>query len=238
MTTADPAFLGQDGQGWVTHGPWLRVPTSSCLSLNAGQLFHLRLSDLGSILENSLYNPNAADDSIVNDLRVSSFRTKFNFRYAGSAECLIDVSIVKVNGSQMLSTQTTIPSRDMVEPINDLYEYWQSTPRQSLDFKFQRIAHKRIRMGPGRLYRNAHPADNNNQTVWGAAVYTDPEKHVSLHKSFKGKGMKLYVEAATRPPQTEYFLLVMATRPIEFTAISATRFRLEKAAVISQPGNA
>lgn len=196
-----------------------------------------RLSDLGTVLENSLYQPTDPNDSITNELRVSSFRNKFNFRYSGETEVLIDISIVKVNGAQMLSTQTTIPTIDMVEPLNDLYEYWPSTMRQSLDYKYQRIAHKRVRMRASSMYTNAHLNSGQNSAVTVPATYREGERHVSLHKSFKGAGMKLHVENSVRAPQTEYFLLVASSRPIEFTCITAIRFRLEKASQISQPGN-
>lgn len=236
LVTADPQF------DWPAHGSWLRVPSASCFSLNAATLFHVRLTDLGNILENSLYQPAQGQDSLTNDLRISSFRSKLDFRYAGASDCLIDISIVKVNGSQLLSTQTAIPSIEMVEPLNDLYEYWGATIRQSLDYKFQRVAHRRIKMRPAKLYagnRLISSAGSNQgyQFQSTANTYTDPQRSVSITKSFKGKGMKLFVQNAARAPQTEYFLLVVADRPVEFTAITCTRFRLEKAADVSQPGN-
>lgn len=229
--TKDPQF------DWAAHGPWLRVPTASCLSLNAATLFHLRLTDLGQILENSLYVPTQASDAVDNQLRISSFRSKFDFRYAGSAPCTIDISMVKVNGSQLLSTQTAIPTISMVQPINDLYEYWPSTMRQNLDFKYQRIAHKRIHMGPGKMFRNAYLPTGQNSATANVAVYNDPQKSVSITKAFKGAGMKLQVENTNRAPQTEVYLLVVADRPIEFTAVTGVRFRLDKATQGAQPGN-
>lgn len=243
MVTKDPQF------DWVAAGPYLRVPSASCFSLNAGTLqrntfaWHLRLSDLGTLLENSLNQPTDPNDSITNDLRISSFRSCFDFRYAGASDCLIDISICKVNGSQLLSASTPVPTIEMVQPLNQLYKYWAATQRQSLGFKFQRIAHKRVKLGKGVLYTDSRVVSNagSNQGynfTTTATIHTDPARTVSIMKSFKGKGARLYVENAVRPPQTEYYLMIVADRPIEFCAVHATRFRLEKAAAISQPGNA
>jgi len=231
--TKDPNF------NWDTHGPYVRVPSASCFSLNPGSLYHLRLSDIGNILENDLL-PIGGTETLMNNMRVSSFRSSFDFRYNGASDCLIDISIVKVNGSQLLATQTTMPNILMVEPLNNFYKFWPAQLRQRLDYKFQRIAHKRIKMRPAKIYTDSHTTSNagSNQGYAFAntsTVHTDPSRKVTLTKSFKGAGAKLYVENAARPPQTEYYLLVVADRPIEFCAVHATRFRLEKAADLVMP---
>lgn len=235
ILTKDPQF------DWVTHGSWLRVPSASCFSLNAGTMFHLRLSDLGQILENSIFSA-SANDALTNDLIISSFRNKFDIRYNGASDCRVDMSIVKVNGSQLLSQQTNVPTIEMIEPLNDLYEYWPSTVRQSLDFKFSRVAHKRITLRPAHLYTDNRIVSNvgSNQGyafTSALSIHTDPQKSVTLNKYFKGQGAKLFVQNALRAPQTEYYLMVAADRPIEFTCVTAIKFRLDKAADISQPGN-
>lgn len=236
-------IITKDAQfDWTAHGPYVRVPSVSCFSLNAGNLWYLRLTDLGSILENSLYQPTQANDALTNDLRISSFRSKFDFRYAGASSCLIDISIVKVPGSQLLSAVAQVPVVEMCEPLNDLYEYWPATTRQSLGYKFQRLAHKRVRIGPARQYTDSRlissQGSNQGYTYTSAAtVHTDPQKSVTITKAFKGQGMKLMVDNAVRASRAEVYLLVVADRPIEFTGVHCTRFRLEKAADIAQPGN-
>lgn len=234
--TKDPNF------DWAVHGPFVRVPSNSCFSLNAGNLFHLRLTDLGGILENSLYQPNDPTDVLKNILRISSFRSKFDFRYAGASACKIRVAIVRVNGAQLLSAQTQVPTLNMLKPLNDLYQYWPGTLRQELDFKFTTLADKVIKIGPARLYTDnriiSNVGSNQGYTYTTAAtVHTDPQRSASIMASFKGKGMRLLVDDNARAPQAEVYLMVVADRPIEFTAVTATRFRVEKASQDAQPGN-
>lgn len=225
-------FLVKDAQfDWGAHGSILRVPSASCLTINAAQQFHYRLTDIGQLIKNNI--DSAADSKTLNNyMRIRSFQCKLDFRYTGAVPAHGVVYIVSVPSSTALDAGgQVVPQADMCPRggLNLLNSFRQSVLRESVDYKYQIVAKKYVTINPAREYQAAWPINNNNSTTWNQPIHTEKQKFLSIHKSFKGLGKRFSViESDDRVQRHEYFLCIVFDTVISFNGVVSTLFRLEE----------
>lgn len=221
---SDPTF------NWATHGSVLRVPAASCLTVNAGTLWHLRLTDFGQLLQNDTNNATGSTARLSNYIRCMYLKSKFDFRYTGSVPQHIRVWMVQINASQELAEEITMPDINTVPKggLND-YNYFQHNAlRELLPYKYKILCHTDLYFRPSMEYTSAWPINNNNSTVWNQPIHMEQSKSLTLNKFYKGLGKKLQVNHDDpRTPKQEIFLCACSDGVMTFTCVTECKIRVD-----------
>lgn len=229
---------------WTAHGPYLRVPSASCLSFNAGAMFHLRLTDWGQIIQNQL-NSSSGSELLSNYLRVRALKNRLDFRYSGTYDSHIKIWMVEIVGAQELAEQVTIPSIDTCPSgdMNGLNKYWPRAQREVLPYKYKILAKKDITLRAAKMYTNAYPTSNSGSNQGytftnAGAVHTETQKVCYLNKFYKGLGSKFQVDYDdARTPKREIYLCILGDTPITFNIVSCAEFRFDQILDSGQPSS-
>lgn len=230
-------LVADDTFNWEAHGSVLRVPSASCLVVNAGTLFHLRLSDFGEFLRNPI-NSEVDSNRLNNYVRCRAFKNRFDFRYAGTYPSNIRIWMVEISGGQELSeiAGLTVPTLDCIPKgdMNGLNCFWPRTLKEQVPYKYRIIAQKDITLQPAKLYTDSHPTTNvgSNQGYTfsnSSSVHTEVQKVCYLNKYYKGLGNRFQVNYDDpRAPRKEVYLCIVSDTPLIFNCVSSSEFRLDK----------
>lgn len=220
---------------WDNHGSFLRVPTASFLRINAGTLWHERLSDFGDIIKNSLTA--TAPVPSMNYVRCKAMLNRLEFRCSGATPTKILIWIVSVSGSEALSGALTMPDIKTAPNggINGLYAFRKRVLKEDLAYKFRILASKTVTLRPASLYTaGVTRLDGGAPDV--PTVHTEHDNVVYLNEYFKGAGKRFQVDANDeRAYREEVYLCMVADSVIDFTGVLQQKFRLEGPLQQAQP---
>lgn len=230
---------------WDLHGPYLRVPTASFLSINAGTIFHQRLTDFQDMIESDILSNNPAKKIV---LRVSGFRTFFQFRNDGVAPIRLKVWLVDIpTSATLIPTAETMPGGH----LNGLYFPHPGLPRQNLPYKYRILAHKTIVVKPGVLYlppmlissvstqsgivEPTYGTYTNSNPVW-----TEQTSTCILNYKYPGKGKKFIYDSSQTGAnlnalQSNVYVCIIADGVLQLLGNVVSRFRLESNIDKAQP---
>lgn len=217
---------------WSTHGPYVRVPDASCLTVNAGTMWHKKMSSFGQMLKNDI---NSTDDEklLVNYVRCKSMQASFDFRHSAPHSVILKLFIVAIPSAYELETQgATVPDARMTPGggTNLLFRYRQRLQREFVQYKYRVVASKTVRLPAADIYTPAYPINNNNNTVWNLPAHKTVQRTVSIAKYFKGAGKQFQMDNDTdRAVKEEYYLCFTADTAVSFCAVTHCKFRLEEA---------
>lgn len=226
---------------WDVHGAVLRVPTASCLRVNAATLWHLRLSDFGNKIHNNLSAGNPVPD--MNYVRCKALLNRLEFRSTSSLPVKIKAWILAVPGSEALSSVVTMPDLATIPKgdLNGLYAFRPRVLKEGLSYKYRIIAQTVIHLQPTRLHTNAYAVSNSGSNQGYAftnagAIHTEVSKVVFLNHYFKGEGKRFQLDSGSvRPYREELYLCIVSDSVIDFTVVAQQRFRLEGPQQTAQP---
>lgn len=228
VTTVD----GGGGFDWPGHGPYLRVPSASCSVHNAGTLFNRCLTDVGQLIKNQIDSAIDAT-TLSNYIRIKNMSATFDFRYAGSVPCKIQLWIVGIPAATRLRTDgVTVPTIHTCPGygLNILNKYRPRAEKETVEYKFRVVAKKLIHFKPTQIYTPAWPLNNNNATAWSNPVHMEQSKTVTISHTFKGAGKKfIVIDSDDSAQQMEYYLCMLGDAPVTYVLAYATRFRLDGA---------
>lgn len=228
---------------WKAHGAYLRIPTASMLRINAGSLWHARLTDWGDQVKSRLTG-NSESKKIV--LRCSGFTNYFNFRCSGSSPNVIRIWIVSVSGANVLDDGKTVPAKEMMPGghLNGLFFGHTSEPRQSLDYKYKILADKTVTIPSSYTYMGAMNSTGTYATGSGALsfnntepVFVEKEVKCTLNKYYKGLGKTFIYDGASdlRAKQEEVFVCFISDSVVDFCANIGAKYRIDSPMTQSQP---
>lgn len=221
-----------------THGPFARIPDSSCLALSGGSLEYFRLTDFGEKLSNDLINT-VGDDLDENYIMCRGIQCTYDLRYSGSVPCQVKIFIVEVPGAlQLVTGGTSVPHINMCPggTMNVLFKYRDQKLRDSVHYKFRVVAKKTVWLRPAKQYTNRLISSNSgsNQgynfvqaTTASAPTHTTVQKIVSINKYFKNGGKRFQVnDGEVRSINKEYYVCILSDMPIAYVLVTQTPFRL------------
>lgn len=226
-TIALPTF------NWETHGPNLRIPTASMYGMNAGTMWHIRLSDFGNKVKSNLTATAPVPE--MNYVRCISLKNRFEIRHQGGVSLKVLIWILAVPSSETLSAQVLIPDIKTAPGggLNGLYYYRRSILREDLAYKYRILASKVVHLPATREYNSPYTLSNTGSNqgytfTSSPSLHTEVSKFVELNKFFKGEGKRFQVESSvSRPYKEEVYLCMVGDGVFDFTAVLQQKFRLE-----------
>lgn len=219
---------------WDAHGPQDRIPSNSMFGVNSGTLFHLRISDFGEKIKNSLVATAPVPE--MNYIRCAAVKNRFEFRHSGSTPCRILIWILSVPGSNALSGATTMPDiKTAPLSLNGLYDFNKRIEGEDLPYKYRILGHKVVTLPPAKLFTaGVTRLDGGAPDV--PTLHTEVGKVVYLNKYFNGQGKRFLCDDGTiRPFKEEMYIMMTADNPVDLTLVAYQKFRLEKPLLGAMP---
>lgn len=215
---------------WEAHSPWLRVPSASCITENAGTLFHLDISDIGDTYINNLTG-NA--DSKKSRIAIDGFKSLVTFRYQGTYPAKYTLAYIEMTPNE---DTASYPVRDMLRngSQNGLFYYNRRGISDDLDqqISYRVLKQKTITIKPAILYTNSLRQHNANE-LYQNPIQTEVEKRVNFDYKFPKPKMLVFSQKSTgdneaeNPLQKSYFLCLIGDSVMTFYNTTQTTLCVE-----------
>lgn len=244
-------LMGDDDFDWIAHGPNLRIPSNSMMGVNAGTLWHDRISDFGNLVVNDQIDKGQSDDPWANNIIVcKNVKCRFEFRHTGAVPIKIGIFLVFVPSAEMVEDASLpVPVITMLPGggLNGLNSFRPNSGREVTGYDYRILAKKFITIEPTIQYTspklNTSTKDGQITTyVSSTSTHTENSKVVFLNHTFKGDGKEFQVvhsdpaaDGATQSVGDNMYICCVADGVMVLNSIACQKIRVQRIRDTAQP---